>query len=632
MSRAGHLLTVRSRIVRGQRRAGLLPGQTFFEGRIGHAEDDAYEILATGAVSTADEVLRLGTDQAWEPLLAGVRWRDVGLNQGESIEEARIRFHTWSSGNLQEVHLRIWGQAADDAAAFAEVNDNLSTRPKTTAYVDWDVPAWSSGTSGEHTTTPDLSPIVQEIVNRPGWVPGNSLVFLVELTPGQTLSEFPRRRAWGFSGSAEDAAFLRVNDPDPDPGDPSEPPGELVPTDLDMRGNPNFDRLDLDHSSNTTDEWGRTQRDWFDICVNVLNDIGPWGDRNYRHYRRSEAFNRTNWRTWNRTGSAWMFSLLAVLRVTGDLRFLDEGCRLMELAWANQTLITEGAGAGYIGWESNRTIQDRILGWGVVSQIMWACKNNEDLVSPAGHDYGALGQKYHSWLINHAFPSAGTSGLPVHRKAQQHTYVQMMRAQWYVAKAGGGYGFSPEQYRAATRTLFDEKDVRDVVCNDHGFGGRNNRVWRHNVYETSTGGWSESTNGCTYTRLEVAPYVDLFIEEAYPEKINLTFLQDWAATLSDHVFDNDPGNTGRPFAMMMAGDPNGPFCGISRVPAAKYSRGATTAAGTGWSPLFGFDTRGHMTTYAAQARAALLSTPLPCIYSNINWCSSRLLDTALFIP
>ena len=615
------ILTLRGPGVRGGSRPGPLPGQAHFEGRIAYSADDAYQRKASGVTDTTDEVLRLGTDQLETRLLTGVRWRGVSLNHGESITEARIQFRTWSSGNTHDVHLRIHGEAADNAAAFTTTDFSLTTRTTTAAFVDWIVPSWPSGTSGEHTTTPDLSAIVQEIVNRAGWAPGNALVFLIELAPSDPWSDFPRRRAWAFDGSSADAAYLSVNEaeaPSPPPPGPDPDPPTLA-----MRGDPAFDANNLNDT--TLDAWGITQRGWHTRLLAAVND-------STRRANRDSAFDRDNWRTWNRTGSSWVVAMLSGLRATGDLRLLDECVRLMELAWAHQTVQTEAPAAGYLGWTLNRTVQDRILGWGVISQIMWACKHNADLVSPAGHNYGSVGQKYHGWLINHAFPSGNdpnNPSLPINRKGQQHCYAQMIRAMHYVALAGGGFGFSPSEYRAACQEMFDEKLATDVT-GAVGVGGRTNRVWTHNVNVTSsTGTQGRSIQGSTYTRLEVPPLVDCYLEGAVTG-LDLGYLQSWAAILSDQVADGDPENTGRPWGQTMAGDQKAEgFLGLPYY-WDYYGRTDVRNTGGGWVHLFGFDTLAHLNAYAVSVRPAL-NDALPDVDTNVNWPGARLLDSVLFV-
>jgi len=70
--------------------------------------------------------------------------------------------------------------------------------------VNWSpVPSWTNvGDAGPAQRTPDLSAIVQTIVNRPGWNSGNAMVLVV--------TGSGHRTAEAFEGGAANAALLHV--------------------------------------------------------------------------------------------------------------------------------------------------------------------------------------------------------------------------------------------------------------------------------------------------------------------------------------------------------------------------------------------------------------------------------------
>jgi hypothetical protein len=69
--------------------------------------------------------------------------------------------------------------------------------------VAWSPPDWTSvGAAGAAERTPDLSALLQEIVDRPGWAPGNALVLVVTGTGTRT--------AESFDGAPAAAPVLRV--------------------------------------------------------------------------------------------------------------------------------------------------------------------------------------------------------------------------------------------------------------------------------------------------------------------------------------------------------------------------------------------------------------------------------------
>ncbi|MCH8839671.1 MAG: LamG domain-containing protein [Planctomycetes bacterium] len=82
-----------------------------------------------------------------------------------------------TANNSESTDLTIFGQDVDDAATFGAGSNNLSIRPMTDAFVDWtNVENW---VNNQWHDSPDLSAIIQEIVDRSGWADGNDLVILI---------------------------------------------------------------------------------------------------------------------------------------------------------------------------------------------------------------------------------------------------------------------------------------------------------------------------------------------------------------------------------------------------------------------------------------------------------------------
>jgi chitodextrinase len=169
--------------------------------RVANGIDDVEESLATGAVNRTSSDLELGlavtTDQA-----VGLRFAGAAIPRGATIVSATVQFTT-DEASSGPIALSIRGEAADDAAPFATTAGDVSGRPATSAATSWSPPDWTSiGSAGAAERTPDLSAVVQEIVDRPGWAPGNALVLV--LTGSGT------RTAESWEGAAAGAPELRV--------------------------------------------------------------------------------------------------------------------------------------------------------------------------------------------------------------------------------------------------------------------------------------------------------------------------------------------------------------------------------------------------------------------------------------
>ena len=166
--------------------------------RVEKGSDDAEE-KSSGSVSLNSSDLELVYDGSNQ--LVGMRFDDLSIPPGATITSAYIEFEA-DERNSSTTNLTFKGQAADDPPTFTNSTNNISNRPLTNASVNWNnVPAWN--TVSEKHQTPDLSPIVQEIVNRNGWLAGNSLVIIVSGTG--------ERAAESYNGESQNAPLLVVN-------------------------------------------------------------------------------------------------------------------------------------------------------------------------------------------------------------------------------------------------------------------------------------------------------------------------------------------------------------------------------------------------------------------------------------
>jgi hypothetical protein len=154
--------------------------------------DDVEERLSSGRVSVSTGDLNLGTD-AGRPQLAGMRFSGLSLPPGATIQRAYVQFRVDEVATAA-ANLSVTGQAVDDAPPFQAVARDLSSRPTTTTEVAWTAQPWpATKQSGPDQRTPDLSAVLQEIVGRPGWASGGSVVLLVRGDGERTAESFEGR-------------------------------------------------------------------------------------------------------------------------------------------------------------------------------------------------------------------------------------------------------------------------------------------------------------------------------------------------------------------------------------------------------------------------------------------------------
>ena len=169
------------------------------EVRVAAISDDAEE-SASGSVrltSSDLELVNAGSNQT-----VGIRFVGVDIPQGANIVNAYVQFQV-DEAHSEATALTIEGEAIDDAPTFTYSSGNISSRVRTSALVPWAPLAWTTiGAANGDQRTPDVSHIVQEIVDRPGWLGGNSLAFIITGTG--------RRTAESYEGSRGGAPLLYV--------------------------------------------------------------------------------------------------------------------------------------------------------------------------------------------------------------------------------------------------------------------------------------------------------------------------------------------------------------------------------------------------------------------------------------
>jgi hypothetical protein len=108
-----------------------------------------------------------------------LRYSGLNIPQSASISNAYIQF-TSNENQSDIAAITVYGENIDDASTFTGSNYNVSFRSRTSAAVNWDPSSWTTDASGAAEQTPDITLIIQEIVNRPGWQSGNAMAFIFD--------------------------------------------------------------------------------------------------------------------------------------------------------------------------------------------------------------------------------------------------------------------------------------------------------------------------------------------------------------------------------------------------------------------------------------------------------------------
>ena len=149
---------------------------------IAASTDDADQGGST--VSTTGANLNANSATQW----AGYRFLNVTIPPGSTVTASTIELE-FISGSFDDPDVTIYADDTDDAPAFTTTANDISNRTATTATVTWTASYIGTGIK----TSPSLTTIIQEIIDRPGWASGNAIAIIYV---GRSSASFIRTRAY----------------------------------------------------------------------------------------------------------------------------------------------------------------------------------------------------------------------------------------------------------------------------------------------------------------------------------------------------------------------------------------------------------------------------------------------------
>jgi len=169
--------------------------------QVNSSSDDAFCSESSSSQSLIDRWLGVGMH------LAGMRFNSVTIPQGSQIIRASLKICAHPNGLQAEVDGVFEGELTNNAATFGEESRVIAQLITTKASTPWKWTKDKPWSANEWYESPDISAVVQEIVNRPGWAANNSLVIVYSF---DQLSHNDERRFWSFDGDPTKAAQLVI--------------------------------------------------------------------------------------------------------------------------------------------------------------------------------------------------------------------------------------------------------------------------------------------------------------------------------------------------------------------------------------------------------------------------------------
>jgi hypothetical protein len=150
---------------------GFVPGVQMVDRAIVADTDDGVE-LSGGSADTDDT--HLIVDAVGEHI--AFRFTDLPYQQGATVSDARITLKLGDTSK-NDAEGTWYAHDTDDSQTIQHgVDGDIDGRTKTTASVAWTTN--DLGSSGDLVSPPSLSTLIQEVVDRPGWEPGNNITLI----------------------------------------------------------------------------------------------------------------------------------------------------------------------------------------------------------------------------------------------------------------------------------------------------------------------------------------------------------------------------------------------------------------------------------------------------------------------
>ena len=154
------------------------PNSVVLEIRVATSNDDAEE-QPDGRILLTSGSLELTYAESNQ--IIGQRFTEVNIPQGTSITNAYIQFTARERSSSKESLLIIQAEDTANALPFLRKNGNITSRPTTKTTISWKPEQWLARKEVSLAQrTPNIAPIIQEIIDRPDWSEGNALLILIK--------------------------------------------------------------------------------------------------------------------------------------------------------------------------------------------------------------------------------------------------------------------------------------------------------------------------------------------------------------------------------------------------------------------------------------------------------------------
>jgi hypothetical protein len=177
-----------------------------------HTNDGSVKLLANGSYvfNSTSTTMSVANTAAYDSQ-SFMRFADINVPNGAKITSAKITLYVKGNTNANGQTATICANASDDAIVPYTAHAVTGAIP-TTSNVTW---TFDNTQSGNFIETPDISSVIQEIVDRDGWTNPDSAMVVYFRDPSSAGSDWEIQfSAFGF-GSLNPMASLEITYYDP---------------------------------------------------------------------------------------------------------------------------------------------------------------------------------------------------------------------------------------------------------------------------------------------------------------------------------------------------------------------------------------------------------------------------------
>ncbi len=155
-------------------------GGKVWETRVSSGNDDAEQDVSGGGMDLSSSDLEIFDDGGLQVI--GLRFVYIPIPKGAIVDNAFVEITCdETKGGTQPVSILVEGELNPNPPTFADVTNNITNRPTTTAKVVWVPENWTE--EGQTARSSDITSIIQEIIDQDAWALGNALVLILRDDP-----------------------------------------------------------------------------------------------------------------------------------------------------------------------------------------------------------------------------------------------------------------------------------------------------------------------------------------------------------------------------------------------------------------------------------------------------------------